>query len=109
MTYPSHYSYNYLGLGVPDEHPYEILKSALEESNEKIAKLNEEIKTAQAEQRKVKINNAFEIEKNPQNIAEIKNEKMRLWIQGFTCTRCSNTTAYTREKFRKQIQAIYDA
>ena len=30
MVYPSHYDYNELGLGNPDEHPYEIVKDSIE-------------------------------------------------------------------------------
>jgi hypothetical protein len=39
---------------------------------------------------------------------EIDNKKIRLWLQGFTCTRCKWATPYNSYKFKWQTKAITD-
>lgn len=109
MVYPSHYWANFLWFSQPDNYPYEVLKDSIDQSNLKIDKLNEEIKLAKIEKRKIKINETLTTDISLDEINQIEKSKIRLWLQGFSCTRCSWATPYNRTKFRKQISAIEDS
>ncbi len=109
MVYPSHYWKWYLGFTNPDNHPYEIIKDSLISSNEKIDKLNSNIKKATASGSVLKIKNVFIPEANIKNIWEIPKTKIRPWLQWFSCTWCKNYIPYGRIKFRKQIKALEDS
>jgi len=109
MVYPSHYWKWYLGFNNPDNYPYEIIKDSLFSSNKKIDKLNNDIKKATASWAILKIKNIFIPKANIQNIWEISKNKIRPWLQWFSCTWCKNYIPYDRVKFRKQIKALEDS
>jgi len=108
MTYPSHYWAGTLGFRNPDNHPYEIIKMSIKESNIQINRLNKEIELAKKENRKIKLNNGLQVSIDTKNVKVISNKKIRLWLQGFTCTRCKWATAYNSYKFKWQTKAISD-
>lgn len=109
MVYPSHYSVNTLNFSVPDNYPYEIIKNALNNTNKRIDNLNILIKTAKTEQAKIKIKDAFFAEKNVNNLENIPKNKIRPWLQWFTCTRCEWATIYNSTKFKKEVNAVIDS
>jgi hypothetical protein len=115
MVYPSHYSNGTLGLGIADNHPYEIIKNALHHTNRRIDALNEKIKEIQekdieqGQKRRIKIKDAFFAEKDIDDMKPIPKTKIRPWLQWFSCTWCKGYTPYNREKFRKQVSAIEDS
>ncbi|USN59456.1 MAG: hypothetical protein H6767_04100 [Candidatus Peribacteria bacterium] len=109
MVYPSHYAYNYLGLGSPDNHPYEVLKDAFSHTNTRIDALNTEIEIAKLENRGVLIKDAFYAKVDIEDLTSIPKTRIRPWLQGFSCTRCQDYEPYTRNKFRLQIEAIEDS
>ncbi|MDQ7023422.1 MAG: putative glycoside hydrolase [Candidatus Gracilibacteria bacterium] len=108
MTYPSHYGAGTLGFSNPDNHPYEIIKMSIQESNVQINRLNKEIELAKLEDRKVKLSNGLEAGINTSEVGNIDNSQIRLWLQGFTCTRCKGATPYNSYKFKEQTRALTD-
>ena len=110
MIYPSHYWVWFLWYKQPDNQPYEIFSYALWEANKKISALNTEIQAAQKENRSISILWKFDAKKsNISEIKEIQATNIRPWLQWFSCTRCPGATRYDTQKFRKQIQAVYDS
>jgi hypothetical protein len=109
MVYPSHYWKWTLWFEIADNHPYEIIKNALSFTNKRIDELNISIKNAKINNQKLKIKNAFFTEKDLENVDIIPKNKIRPWIQWFSCTRCKWATPYNGIKFKKQIQAINDS
>ncbi|MCD5380925.1 putative glycoside hydrolase [Candidatus Gracilibacteria bacterium] len=86
MTYPSHYGNNFLGFKQPDNHPYEIMQDALKNTGIQIEKYNAQ---------------------NPDK-KQLSQDQIRLWLQGFSCTRCRGATPYFTQKFKKQTSGITD-
>lgn len=109
MIYPSHYWEGFLWYKQPDNNPYEIFTYALDSANKKIDQLNIEIHTAKTENRKINIKWKFNTAWETLSIKKVNKIKLRPWLQGFSCSRCKWAIPYTRNKFRKQIQAIEDA
>ncbi len=106
MIYPSHYALNYKWFAIPDNYPYEILKWEVWEWIKKINDLNKLIKKTKSwtwEIIKLKLNPYFSFNKELNKIEIIKKEKLRPWIQWFTCTRCKWATIYNAKKFKKEI------
>ena len=80
MVYPSHYGTGFVSLpGHPDNHPYEVVKKAMDDGVRKA------------------------------NNAGINPDKLRPWLQDFTCTWCAGYFPYGADEVREQIQATYDA
>jgi len=81
MVYPSHYPVGFNNLsGHPDNHPYEVVKYSMETAYNRAAVLGPEYP-----------------------------EKLRTWVQDFTCTWCKGYFPYRAAEVREQIQATYDA
>ena len=108
MTYPSHYWKWFLWFSNPDNHPYEIIKNSILESNLQIDNLNKEIELSKNENRKIKLSNWLETDLKWENAKKIDKNQIRLWLQGFTCTRCKWATPYNSYKFWWQTKAIKD-
>ncbi|NQU83598.1 MAG: hypothetical protein HQ536_02710 [Parcubacteria group bacterium] len=81
MVYPSHYFDGFIGYANPADHPYEIVKYSLDETNKKFEKFYEE---------------------NPESDVEFAG--LRPWLQDFDIG-----AIYDAKKVRAQIQAVYDA
>jgi len=80
MVYPSHYPRGFINKpGHPDNYPYEIIYKSMRDG---IAK-------AEA--------------------AGLDTDKLRPWLQDFTCTWCAGYFAYGGAELREQIQATYDS
>lgn len=86
MTYPSHYPNNFIGLGNPAEHPYEVIKYSMDEANKKVAAFNARMASTTP---------GYDIS----DTAEI-----RPWLQDFNLG-----ATYDAAKVRAQIQAVYDS
>jgi hypothetical protein len=82
MVYPSHYYAHYYGFDVPDAHPYEVVRIALEDGVQRARYLQAQGKRA----------------------AEIAP-----WIQAFTADYLPRHVTYTAGSLRNQIQAVYDS
>lgn len=80
MVYPSHYYSGYYGFSVPDAHPYEVVRIALEDGVQRA--------------RRVQGGRAAEIAP---------------WLQAFTADYLHDNITYTAGSVRNQIQATYDA
>ncbi len=97
MVYPSHYPPNYLGLGNPNHHPYEIVYHAMRSGVERM----------QATTTRVE---GFLHERIGTSTPPIYSkphfgpERFRTWIQDF-----QYGGTYTAKDVRAQIQASYDA
>ncbi len=80
MVYPSHYPRGFINKpGHPDNYPYEIIYKSMRDG---IAK-------AEA--------------------AGLDTDKLRPWLQDFTCTWCAGYFTYGGTELRAQIQATYDS
>lgn len=83
MVYPSHYGFGYYGLDYPDNHPYELVKQAMEDSKKTLS-----------------------------TIADDENKAIvRPWLQDFTASwlGAGHYTKYGVKELRDQIDAVYDA
>jgi hypothetical protein len=80
MVYPSHYYSGYYGFSLPDAHPYEVVRIALEDGVQR-GKLLQGRRAA--------------------GIAP--------WLQAFTADYLPGHATYTAGSLRNQIQATYDA
>ncbi len=81
MIYPSHYANGSLGVEYPDLDPYNLVKKALEASNNVISNI------AKGEHRAT----------------------VRAWLQDFTATWVSPHQTYGPQQIREQKQAVYDS
>ncbi|MFH1142581.1 MAG: putative glycoside hydrolase, partial [Candidatus Uhrbacteria bacterium] len=79
MVYPSHYQWNFHGLGNPAEHPYEIITSSLTEGAQQL--VNELLVSD-----------------------EKASYKFRPWLQDFDIG-----AVYDSHKIQEQIRAVRDA
>ncbi len=80
MIYPSHYARGFVDLpGHPDNHPYEVVRKAMDDGIEKA------------------------------RVAGYEADRIRPWIQDFTCTWCPGYFAYGPSEIREQIDAIYES
>lgn len=80
MVYPSHYSQGFISMpGHPDNYPYEVIKKAMDDGVRKA------------------------------NNAGVDPDKLRPWLQDFTCSWCEGYFPYGADELRAQIQATYDA
>jgi hypothetical protein len=97
MVYPSHYPDNYLGLGDPNDHPYEIVAHAMQAA---VARLRA-TSTVVAGFTHTLVPNA-----EPLRYAKAAYEpaRLRTWIQDF-----DYGGEYDAADVRAQIQASYDA
>ena len=109
MIYPSHYWPGNYWLDRPDDYPYEVFTNSLANAKSKIDNLNIEIKNAKLENRKINILNKFNSKKDIQSVKNIEINKIRPWIQWFSCLWCKDYIPYGRTKFRKQISGIEDS
>jgi hypothetical protein len=97
MVYPSHYPFDFLGLGNPNDHPYEIVYHAMKTGVERMRSpvtpmqgfLHERISTSSPTSYKK---------------PTFGPEKLRTWIQDF-----DYGGEYDAADVRAQIQASYDA
>lgn len=108
MIYPSHYASGYLWQSVPDNAPYEIFFDAMSSAQTKIDTLNEKIITSQSWTGELLIQSAFPTSADKNSLKKVDYNKIRPWLQWFSCSWCSGATEYTSYKFRRQIQAIED-
>lgn len=88
MVYPSHYQKGFLGYDIPAEHPYEIIKNAIDSAQLRIMAYLE--------------NNARQDENG--NDIELKLAKIRPWIQDFDLG-----ADYNAEMITKEIKAVEDS
>lgn len=109
MIYPSHYSVWYLWASIPDNIPYDVLSNAIKNTNSRIDKLNSDIKQSTMSWSTFMIKDSFIPKADISDIWEISKNKIRPWLQWFTCTRCKGATAYNREKFRQEVNWVYDS
>ncbi|MFW0871080.1 MAG: putative glycoside hydrolase [Patescibacteria group bacterium] len=80
MVYPSHYPKFFIALeGHPDNHPYEVVYKAMNDGVLKAQRAGQDP------------------------------NKLRPWLQDFTCTWCTGYFPYGAEEVRAQIKATYDA
>lgn len=82
MVYPSHYGAGYYGFGLPDAHPYEVVRIALEDGVEREALVRREGKRA---------------------------ARIEPWLQAFTASYLPRYAPSTAATLRDQIQAVYDS
>jgi hypothetical protein len=54
----------------------------------------------------LKIKDAFFAEKNIRKMKSIPKNRIRPWLQWFSCTWCKGYTPYNRTKFREQVRAV---
>lgn len=97
MVYPSHYPDNYLGLGDPNDHPYEVVNHAMQSGVDRL------IATT------TRMNSFTHTRLGTSTPAVYKKpvygpEKLRTWIQDF-----DYGGDYDAADVRAQIQASYDA
>lgn len=79
MVYPSHYPEFFVPLeGHPDNHPYEVVKKAMNDGVVKAERAGQDP------------------------------NKLRPWLQDFTCAWCDGYFPYGAKEVREQIQATYD-
>ena len=105
MAYPSHYAKGHRGFSNPAEHPYEVMKYAIEAAIGRITTYNLKLIT---DNQKI---NASSTNSNASSssLSVISNQllvrsKLRPWIQDFDLG-----ADYTADKVRAQIQAVYDS
>lgn len=93
MVYPSHYPPTYNGFKNPADHPYEVIKMAMDTAVKRL--LNQEAGLA-----------PFATSTPQFSDSEIKriSSKIRPWLQDFDLG-----ADYTAEMIRKEKQAVYDA
>ncbi len=104
MVYPSHYPNSFLGLGNPNDHPYEVVYHAMKTGVERMAAsttpmegfLHEEIFTTNA--------SGTKITTGKYSKPVYTGDKFRTWIQDF-----DYGGDYDAADVRAQIQASYDA
>jgi len=104
MVYPSHYPNNYLGLGNPNHHPYQIVYHAMKSGVDRMVAsttkmkgfLHEPVMTTNASSTPVFTGLYTKPVYGP--------EKLRTWIQDF-----DYGGTYDAAAVRAQIQASYDA
>lgn len=82
MIYPSHYANKTFGIDVPDLKPYESIKSALETSDNTIARVKDDY-------------THFGI--------------VRPWLQGFTANYIPEYRTYGVEEYKEEIKAVEDS
>jgi hypothetical protein len=82
MVYPSHYYADYYGFRLPDAHPYEVVRIALEDG----------------------VLRQRWVARQGRRTAEIAP-----WLQAFTADYLHDGVTYTAGSVRNQIQATYDA
>jgi len=87
MVYPSHYPKNWEGFSNPAEHPYEVIKGAMEGAILKVNNLELSLASTTPEEIRTRI--------SPKQI--------RPWLQDFNLG-----ADYTAQMVRDQIQAVYD-
>ncbi|HXF44326.1 MAG TPA: putative glycoside hydrolase [Candidatus Paceibacterota bacterium] len=88
MVYPSHYIPNFLGLGNPATHPYEVVKYSMDSALARLINYNQKLMTT-----------------STSSVAGHRlSVKLRPWLQAFDLG-----ADYTPEMVRKQISAVYDA
>jgi hypothetical protein len=108
MIYPSHYWAGYLWQTVPDNAPYEIFFDSMNKSKERIDTLNKKIIASQSGTWELLIEWIFKTSGPKQDFQEVSYDKIRPWLQWFTCSWCPWATKMNANKFRKQIRAIED-
>ena len=106
MIYPSHYPKWYRSIKNPDGAPFIVFDYALSSATKKIEKLNEQIILAKENGGEIILRKNFKIKIELDNLKEIKKEKIRSWIQGFSCSWCSVYTQYDWLEIQSQIAAI---
>lgn len=84
MVYPSHYVNNAYGIEIPDAKPYDLIRAAVSDGEEKLA-------AAQAEDVSVHI------------------AKQRPWLQAFTATWVEGHISYQGKQLQEQIRGAADA
>jgi hypothetical protein len=82
MVYPSHYRGGYYGFSLPDAHPYEVVRIALEDGVQRRALVRG---------------------------SGGRTARIEPWLQAFTADYLPGHATYTAASVRNQIQATYDA
>jgi hypothetical protein len=82
MVYPSHYRGGYYGFSLPDAHPYEVVRIAMEDGVQRRA-----------------------LVAGPGR----RTARIEPWLQAFTADYLPGHATYTAGSVRNQIQATYDA
>ncbi|HSU16959.1 putative glycoside hydrolase [Longimicrobium sp.] len=82
MVYPSHYYAGYYGFSLPDAHPYEVVRIALEDG----------------------VQRERQVSRQGRRTAQITP-----WLQAFTADYLHDGVTYTAGSLRNEIQATYDA
>lgn len=94
MVYPSHYAKGFLGFAEPAQHPYEVVKYAIEQAVKKMDIYNEPKKNMILDNDNI----------DEEFVKEINKVKIRPWIQAFNMGGIYDTT-----KIKIQIQASDEA
>lgn len=97
MVYPSHYPYDYLGLGNPNHHPYKIVHHAMSSG---VARMKAETTSVPGFLHERIGTSTPPVYKKP----VYNGDRLRTWIQDF-----DYGGNYDVEEVRAQIQASYDA
>lgn len=106
MIYPSHYAPWYLWQSIPDNAPYEIFYNSMNTAKSEIDNLNTRVQIAKSGTGEFLIQWVFTTAAPIESLEKVDYNKIRPWLQGFTCTWCSGATPYNSYKFRQQIEAI---
>lgn len=97
MVYPSHYPRGFIGLGNPNEHPYEVVHYALTEGARRLAATTTPVEGFT--HTRIGTSTPATYQKQPYDI-----QKLRPWLQDF-----DYGGQYGVAEVRSQIQAAYDA
>lgn len=104
MVYPSHYPNNYLGLGNPNHHPYEIVHHAMKVGVERMVATTTKLKGFQHKPIYDYTASGTPVFTGLYEKTAYGPEKFRTWIQDF-----NYGGIYDAKAVRTQIQASYDA
>ncbi|MFA6446496.1 MAG: putative glycoside hydrolase, partial [Candidatus Paceibacterota bacterium] len=97
MVYPSHYTYNFAGLGDPNKHPYEVVKYCMDEAVKRTIATSTVVSVMGYE---------YIASSTPKLYTKpaFDKNKMRPWLQDN-----NYPVTYTPAMVRAQIQATYDS
>ncbi len=107
MTYPSHYASGYRNFTNPANHPYEVMKFAMDSAIARLKAHNDKLAAAQASSTAAIASSSpssTPTPLKPVDYSSLAKTTFRPWIQDFNLG-----ATYTPEMVRAQINAIYDA
>lgn len=105
MAYPSHYPTWYLSLENPDDFPFVVLNNALAKARKKIVNLNKKI-ILKDKNKTIELKPGFMAQVDIDQVEKIDDSKIRVWLQGFSCSWCKHFRRYGREEIQEQIRAV---